>query len=328
MVKHKKNIGGKVFVATMAVVAVIVVVTIVLNRVFLRDFFKGLAYQPTTDMILLKTNLGLTDGGDLIFRASWPELNGKEEFNEHCRTVETTTAILGCYTDETIYVYDITDKRLDGIREATLAHELLHAVYARMSDAERKDLKPYLDEVYNKNKDVLGDELNIYSESEQYEELYVRAGTEIKKLPIELEKHFEKYFTDQDLIAGYYNKYVSVFKDLEKYIKELKDELDQKLAVIDSMKSEYEQRLTVLNTDIEEFNTCAMTVGCFSTEREFYAKRDALIAEKDALINMYNEINNLVDSYNAVVSEYNKNIIYSQTLNSAINSTSTPGEIE
>ena len=194
MVKHKKNIGRKVFVATMAVVAVIVVVTIVLNRVFLRDFFRGLGYRPTSEMILLKTNLGLTDGGDLIFKSSWPELEEKEEFNEHCRTVETTTAILGCYTNETIYIYDITDKRLDGIREATLAHELLHAVYARLSEAERNGLKPYLDEVYNKNKNILGDELNIYAETEQYEELYVRAGTEIKDLPVELEKHFARYF--------------------------------------------------------------------------------------------------------------------------------------
>ena len=312
----------------MAVVAVIVVVTIVLNRVFLRDFFRGLGYRPTSEMILLKTNLGLTDGGDLIFKSSWSELEGKEEFNEHCRTVETTTAILGCYVNETIYVYDITDKRLDGIREATLAHELLHAVYARLSEAERNNLQPYLDEVYNKNKDILGDELKIYAETEQYEELYVRAGTEIKNLPAELEKHFANYFTDQDLVAEYYNKYASVFKDLDRQIKDLKNELDLKFTTIESMKTEYEQRLTSLNVEISEFNGCAATVGCFGSEWEFYVKRNELMTEKDALIYMYDEINDLVASYNEMVAEYNKNIIYSQALNNVINSASTPGEID
>ncbi|MBR3144020.1 hypothetical protein IKF12_02345 [Candidatus Saccharibacteria bacterium] len=325
---EKKHIKAGLLSIAMAIFALIVITVIYCNRVFLRDFFRGLAYQPTSEMIALKVNLGLTNDGDLIFKSSWPELEGKEEFNEHCRTVETTTAILGCYTNETICIYDITDKRLDGIREATLAHELLHAVYARLSEAERNGLKPYLDEVYNKNKDILGDELKIYAETEQYEELYVRAGTEIKDLPEELEKHFARYFKDQDVIAGYYNKYASVFKDLDKQIKELKKELDQKYATIESMKTEYEQRLANLNADISEFNSCAATAGCFSSEWEFYVKRNELLAEKDALLNLYEEINDLVASYNEMVSEYNKNIIYSQALNNAINSTAAPVEID
>ena len=37
------------------------------------------------------------------------------------------TAVLGCYANREISIFNVTDQRLDGIREVTAAHEMLHA---------------------------------------------------------------------------------------------------------------------------------------------------------------------------------------------------------
>ena len=329
MVRIKRSVLKKTIILAIVICLIVCLAVIaVLKRNLIRDFFRGLSYKPTAEMTALKSNLDLTDSGSLIFNASWPELNEKDDFNNNCRTIEASTAILGCFTDEKIYVYNITDKRLDGIREATLAHELLHAVYTRMDESERESLKTLLDQVYKSNKEVLGDELDIYPEEEQYEELYVRAGTEIAKLPAELERHFEKYFNDQDKIAKYYNNYASVFKELNQKIKELGEQLDSLSKEIESLISQYEQKLTELNAEVSVFNNCAATVGCFSSEWDFYTRRNELVYEQNELNEMYDEISNLINTYNEIVVEYNENVIYSKTLNGIINSMSQPEEIK
>lgn len=300
---------------------------VVSNFATIRDFFIGISYRPTTEMEQIRADLGLTDRGTLIFNASLPELMERTEFNQKCREVENETAVLGCYTDEKIYIYNIVDEELPGIRELATAHELLHAVFDRMSDGEKEALVSSLTHVFEDNQDRLESEINIYPVEQRQEELYVRAGTEIKNLPEELEKHFAGIFADQDKIVDYYDGYIKVFREIEGKLKQLLDEINTMKTQIDAETTNYEAGVSDLNTKIGEFNDCAETLNCFTSTAVFNSRRGELIAERERLKKIYDKINTSIAKYNNLVNEYNENVLHGQTLNMTINSNANVEEV-
>ena len=300
-----------------------------LNREWVHDYLRGRAYEPSAEMQRIRNDLALTERGEFLFNAAQPELNDKDEFNGHCRSeANMEIAVLGCYMSNNIYIYNIEDEELDGIRELTAAHELLHAVFARMSEAEKNELKGTLEQVYDDNEEILERDLGTYDTTERFEELYVRAGTEVADLPDNLEKHYGEIFRDQDKIVSFYNQYIKVFRQIEKDMEALKQEMEEIEATIEAKKAEYSQRIEALNARIEEFNNCADTEGCFESEALFEARRAALIAEQETLEALYNETNALVDQYNLKVAEYNENVLHNEKLNQVVNSSEEFEEIE
>lgn len=305
-----------------------VVVTLVLNRDKVYDYYRGLTYRPSSEMVEIRDSLGLTTEGEFVFNASQPELSERDEFNANCRPDDAETAILGCYVMENIYVYNIEDEQLKGIKELTAAHELLHAVFARMNDNEKDALKSDLNKVLKENGEILQEDLSIYPAEERFEELYVRAGTEVKKLPDNLEKHYAKVFKDQDRVVSFYDSYIAVFRRLKAELKALEGELGELNNRIDSMTLEYETRANQYSADVDQFNACADTAGCFSSQWEFDTRRNVLVNEQVALDAMYDEITNLVNEYNDKVKVYNNDVIETNRLNDKINSNIKPKEME
>ena len=258
-----------------------------------------------------------------------PKLSEREEFNANCREVlDEEMSVLGCYTEGNIYVYNIVAEELSGIRELTTAHELLHAVWARMSEGERNELADELAEVLKQNQDILKSEIDNYEMSERQEELFVRAGTEVADLPAELEKVYAEIFRNQDRVVGYYESYIAAFLEIDAAIDELDTEMKAALAQINTRTAEYERRTAQLAADIVSFNACAEVAGCFKADGEFWERRGRLVTEREALMEMYSEINEMIDEYNEMVGEYNANVIHGQMLNDLINSAVEPEEIE
>lgn len=318
----------KIVRSVVGVLLVIAVMMLVLNRQWLNDFTRGLSYQPVGEMGRIMQDLELTDRGEFLFKASRPVLSSRDEFNANCRTVmDEEMAVLGCYTNDDIYVYNIDAEELDGIRELTTAHELLHAVWARMSEAEKLELVRSLTQVFDSHQDVLDSELDTYDTSQKQEELFVRAGTEIADLPAELEKVYGEIFANQDAIAGFYNKYIGVFKAMEAEMDELSRQMEGIQGEIDRLTGEYERRIDLLDGEIVSFNTCAETAECFSSEAEFYARRAVLVGEQEELEGMYNQINGLVDQYNGLVEKYNADVTRTEKLNRVMNSSSKPEKL-
>ena len=302
-----------------------VLVWAMLNRQWLEDWWRGKDYQPVGEMLQIRDSLGLTDRGDFLFKASMPKLAESDEFNAMCRTVEDEEiAVLGCYTDKNIYVYDIDSAELDGIKELTTAHELLHAVWDRMNEGERKDLASVLKQVYDSAGENLREELMTYDESQRQEELFVRAGTEIMNVPTELEKIYAEVFKDQDAVVAFYNKYIAVFRAMEAEMDALEGEMNTTSVEIESVSGEYERRMGQLNADVANFNACAEVAGCFKTNEEFYARRGELLAQQGELNAMYDRINQLIDKYNELVSKYNADVTKTNKLNQIMNSNSKP----
>ena len=322
MPQKKLRLGWIIVMVLMVIVAVIVV----LNRAWIYDWVRGVSYRPSGEMAAIRDELQLTEAGEFLFNAAQPELNAAEEFNENCRNDESEIAVLGCYTAGNIYIYNIDAAELKGIRELTAAHELLHAKWARMSDDEKVALVEPLTRTFDANQ-FLADEINSYDVSEKQEELYVRAGTEVKDLPAALEKHYAEIFKDQDAVVDFYNSYITVFREIKAQMEELANEMEMLKAEIDWKTANYEAELAALEVDIANFNSCAETAGCFNSEWEFYVKRNILVARENNLNVLNNEINNLIDIYNVKVNEYNANVLEGRKLQNMINSKAEDIEI-
>lgn len=319
-IKNTGKMGWKIAAVVFAVLVTVFAVIVIINRITVRDFLRGLAYQPTVEVAVIRDKLQLTDWGEFVFNASQPELNERDDFNRNCYSMNEETAVLGCYTNENIYVYNIKEQKLDGIRELTAAHELLHAIYARLSQDEKASLEPILRQVYQENIDILDKDVKQYLQGEQLEEIYVRAGTEVKKLPETLEAHYAKVFSDQDAVVSFYEKYISVFRELETKLDNLEKEMAEIKATMDEKTASYENRAAEFSARVNEFNDCANIAGCFDSAWEFYMQRNQLVMEQESLTVLYDEISDLLDRYNTKVNEYNENVIKSNRLNQIINS--------
>ena len=293
-----------------------------LNRVYLSDLFMSMQYKEPAEVAEIEKGLRLTRGGSLIFRATKPELQDKVDFNANCRETNANISILGCYVGGRIHVYNIQSDELEGIIESTAAHELLHAVWERMDRDEKKRVGELLTEVYESkehHEDLVAD-LKNYTESETLDELHSRIGTEIKNLPMELEKHYAKYFEDQDLVVDYYDNYNDVFTILKNERTELESWLKQKKQEIETKISEYESERERLMGEVQEFNNCATTAGCFDSQTVFWTRREQLLNWQDELNNQYGEIDEMISAYNIKVQEYNDNLLHGTELNNIINS--------
>lgn len=312
---------GVGLVCLVTLTAAIVIVTLYYGEI--RDYVAGIGYEPTAEMVRLRDELSLTERARLIFDASWPELNERGDFNRNCRAGEGDMAILGCYAGERIYVYDIVNEELTGVREAAIAHELLHAVWARLSVRERDELLDELLGVLAEN-EWLSEELLIYEEEARDEELYVRAGVEVRDLPAELEEYYAGVFARREAVVEYYEGYIAVFRGIEERLEEIGAELGETEAKLDAAVADYEKRIAQWSADVVSFNACAAVEGCFASEVAFNSRRAGLVSEQGKLLVLYDEISELVEQMNELVAEYNANVIHGQMLNDAVNSLAVP----
>ena len=289
------------------------------------DYIKAQAYTPSSEMTTIISELNLTERGDRIFRAVSPSLASRTVFNEKCNSHDSEIYVLGCYVtgDDKIYLYDITAEELEGIKESTSAHELLHAVYSRLPFWEKDELNDKLRKVYDtldESSDIKTS-MGLYSDNEFYDELHSRIGTEIKDLPSELEEHYAAIFKDQDKIVDFYDKYSGTFKKLEKELDELskkieegKNYIDQETARLDSLSSE-------LNKKIEDYNS-RIGAGNYDSVSSAQTEAASLQREISELESAYKKLNEYINEYNKLIDQYNENAIQTNEILDSINSNS------
>lgn len=285
-----------------------------------RDFWGGLGYEPSSQMAEIQESLELTGTGERIFKAVKPVLETSDNFNEHCQSNDAEVALLGCYTSGQIYVYEIRNDELRLANNVTTAHELLHAVWQRMGENEKAEVTRLLEEVKRDNEVWLDEELAAYDELEKLEEIYTRAGTKLKNLPDELEKHYGKYFKDRQKIVGYYEAYQAPFERLQGELGSLETEIKVESEAIKQKRDEYEWKANNLDSRIEKFNSCAKTANCFVSEAEFNRQRSGLLGEQSELEELRDDINMRIDANNVRIEKYNELQMSLGELNSAMNS--------
>src|SRR5690606_11618218 len=139
--------------------------------------------------------------------------------------------VLGCYSQQRIYIFDVQDERLNGVKEVTAAHEMLHAAYDRLSSGERERVDTLINEAFRsiENERIRDAAQNYESDGHGTlnNELHSILGTEAADLPEELEEYYSRYFDDRSHIVSIAESYEAVFIEIQEQIAEYDDRIER-----------------------------------------------------------------------------------------------------
>jgi predicted nucleic acid-binding Zn-ribbon protein len=270
-----------------------------LQRVAIYDAWRLRGYTPPASIAALAANTTMNEKGRHLFYVYHPSLEEKGAFNQHCSSNGEQTIVLGCYISTSgIYLFNINDERLNGIKEVTAAHEMLHAAYDRLGNTEKSRIDQLLNGTFkNLNDERINKTITSYEQSgaDTVNELHSILGTEVRELPAELEEYYKKYFTDRSKIVDYSEKYEAVFSSYQQQIKDLQEQ-------INSLKDEISGQLA----DIQHEEASLEAEG----QRMENLKASGKYTEYNAAVEPYNSrlrrLRSLISSYNSNVNKYNE----------------------
>ena len=310
------------------VASVLIALWLLANRQQVQDQMSVWQYQPTSEITQLADRSGMNDSGKFYFYASQPKVEDATTFSKDCGTTETSTAILGCYNGRYIYIYNVTNTQLDGIKETTAAHEMLHAAYARLSSSDKTYINGLLEAEYQKlkvNKDFAA-RMAFYAKTEPGErdnELHSVIGTEVASISPELEQYYQRYFQDRSKVITMHNDYASVFANLQAQSDTLSKQLTDLGNTINQQTKDYNAQVTTLSADISSFNQRASSGG-FDSKAEFDSQRATLVTKVSQLDQMREMINSEITQYDGIRSQLQTVASESQALNQSIDSSLSP----
>ena len=272
----------------------------VAHQTEIRDWWVLRDYVPGARVAAIASNTTMTKTGRNIFYVYNPQIEAKEGFNKDCVIAEASI-VLGCYDGHGIYVYEVTDPKLSGVQEVTAAHELLHAAYERMNEAERTRVNSLTQLALSKIKDArILKVVDAYRERDPNivpNELHSILGTEVRNLSPELERHYAKYFVDRSKVVALSEGYEQVFNE----IKDRVDRLDAELKLIKAQIDNSESNLARQASDVASRRS---NLDKLSESKQTAAYNLAVPVYNQA-VNSYNE--NL-DTYKVLISEYNEKV--------------------
>jgi hypothetical protein len=301
---------------------------VVENQRMIKDQLVAHQFETPENISSYIDQAGLSDQGSLYLRTSLPRVVPAYEFDRYCTRNEPGIGVLGCYTtrDSRIYLYDVTDPRLESIEPVVAAHEMLHAVWFRKTTEERNALAPLLEEAYA----ALGPDHPLIERMASYEadnpasrlpELYSIIGTEIREIPEALEAHYAEYFANRALVVDLADRVYRVFDTLQAELEQLSNELSSRNAEIEGLRFTYEETSRVLAGDIVAFNEKASTPGAFPSKSQFEATRAELVTRQERLESMRITLQTKITEYNERLEELNTLNDEVSELNQGINVT-------
>ncbi|HSX28663.1 MAG TPA: hypothetical protein VLF60_04410 [Candidatus Saccharimonadales bacterium] len=286
------------------------------------DWWALRSYTPPAEVQQLADQGTVTKYARRIFYASHPAVEDSAPFNQHCNQHAEKTIVLGCYDGRYIYVYNVTDQRLNGVKQVTAMHEMLHAIYQRLSPSERTKVDSEVEAQFKSMNDAHINELVAeYQKSEPGEvdnELHSILGTEVGGLSPDLETYYTKYFTNRQAVVSFANQYESAFTDSQKKIATIDAQLASLQSQIDQNQKTLAAQQTVLDAESARMSSLRSS-GSVDTYNAAVAPYNAkvqayngLIADTKQLVAQYNS---LVETRNALATAHNN---LAQSLNSSL----------
>lgn len=313
-------------VINLCIIACVIAVAI-LNRQYIIDKYNAWEFKPSPEIAQIANDVGLNENGRFYYFASRPELDFAKEFNGECRSREQGNAILGCYKNQRIYIYNVNDERLNGLKEVTAAHEMLHAAYERLPESDKKAVNALLEKEYRKNSDAeFSKRMDYYKRNqpgEEYNELHSIIGTEFADISPQLEDYYKRYFNNRSQVVALHSKYSDKFKELKQGSASLRKELENLSISINNASLKYNKDISNLNSKINTFNSRAKN-GDFSSQEDFLNERRYLIKSMRKLEQDRANINRYISQYESKRIEYNKLVDESNSMYKAMDSTLAP----
>ena len=274
----------------------------------IRDWVNLETYDPPTPVVNLADDIGLTASARRIFYVNRPQLQDRSEFNSSCNSLGEQTIVLGCYHPGQggIYVFKVTDPRLNGVDQVTAAHELLHAEYDRLGKKERDHIDTLLQSYYDTQ---LTDKrvksvIDAYRKSEPNDvvnEMHSVFGTEIPNLPPELETYYARYFKDRSKITSYASSYQAEFTSRQ-------DQVSNDDAKLKAMKSQIDADSTELKSREAQLTTLKQQMDSQRSSGDVTAYNNNVPtynAQADAYNSLLQTTKSLISSYNDLVAQRN-----------------------
>jgi hypothetical protein len=292
----KRVVSGVVTLGLLLIIA-----AVVFRAQDIRDWWSLRGYTPTQKVEEIATTTTMTDYGRHLFYVYRPQIEPAEKFNSDC-TIAEASIVLGCYNGIGIYVYDVTDVRLDGVHEVTAAHEMLHAGYDRLSGSERERIDALTKAELAKITDQrLLDVVKSYRDRDPNvvpNELHSILGTEVRTLTPELETYYKKYFTNRLAIVKLSEQYEQVFTNDKAKVDAYDTELASLKAKIDTLEADLSSRANQLTIDKAELDNLEHS----NRTSEYNAKVPAY----NAGVNRYNFD---LQTYKSYISTYNQKVV-------------------
>lgn len=226
----------------------------------------------------------MTETARRIFLAAAPAIEDAATFAESCgvdRTsdsaTEPRTHTQGCYVAGRIHLLAPDRAEARDLLYVVAAHELLHAVYASLSPAERGRVDTEVLAARAGN-GRLEARLEPYGDSPTLvNEMHAILGSEFEGLSPALEAHYARYFLDRGALVAVRQRTLGAREDeidrlraevddLDARITALKDAQEElraagdipaynaNVAVINGLIDRYNARVDALNARIEEYN--------------------------------------------------------------------------
>jgi len=322
------SITGAAIVVAIAVIAGLAYA----NRQQISDQLTVWGYETPSTIQTYIDRSQMSDRGAFLFRASEPVITDDESFNDTCGSHEEGSGILGCYlpSTKTILLFDVTDERLDGIEEVVASHEMLHAVWDRMSPDERDTLDVLLEAEADKlaDDDAFAERMEFYARSEPGEranELHSIIGTEVADLSPALEAHYAEFFDDRAALLALHEQSNAVFVENAERSEELVADIETLRTRINKDYKKYTSGYEDLSDDIDSFNTRADN-GSFASQAQFTAERNELLERQDKLDDLYDAIQKRIDIYDDKREELEDLNAEAAELNTSINITPFSGD--
>ncbi len=296
---------GKVGLQSLVIVLVFLVglAAIFSNHQNIRDFWQLRGYAAPAEVATIATQDTLTDYGRKILYVNQPQINHKADFGQYCPDASREhTIVLGCYHSDQagIFLLNVTDPRLNGVKQVTAAHEMLHAAYDRLSNRERQAIDAQLMAYY---KNSLKDErllktIEAYKKSEPSDvvnEMHSIFGTEIASLPAALEEYYSKYFVKRAQVVAFSAQYQAEFTSRK-----------DKVAAADARLNTLKDQIEGIKKDLE------------AKQKEITSRQELLVAQRNSgdvdgynsgvpgYNNMIEDFNNQANSLKGIVAQYNE----------------------
>ena len=327
--RSRQVVSGSFIRLLLSAVLITASVWLYLHRQFVLDQLTAWRFTPSSEMQAVADGVRFTDRGYFLLDATRPELRDRDSFNVACTSESAEhTAVLGCYSAGRTYIFDIDNEQLDGIKEVTTAHEMLHAAYERLSESERQRVNKLLEaQSLGASEPRIAELMASYAKTEPGErlnELHSILGTELISLSPQLETYYRQYFADRSAVVRMATSYQSVFEDLTSRQEVLVSELNKLADSIDAASTSYSRSQTVLNADVQSFNSRARSGSM--TREQYDLERSELSERQNQLKREYDAIQSLISEYDAKKSQLAVINTESTVLNRSINSTLPPAE--
>jgi uncharacterized protein YukE len=323
--KDKRYSLFKRLAAPVLVLALLVLVATHVRA--LSDYVRLYNYHPDATVMQLADQTTMTPAARRLFYINHPAVDDRDSFNGECNNDGEQTIVLGCYhsIDRGIYLFHVTDNRLNGVEQVTAAHEMLHAAYDRLSSKEKAKINAELQNFYDTQvqDERIRSTMAAYQKSEPKDlqnEMHSIFGTEITILTPELETYYGQYFTNRKAVVQYADSYQQEFtsrqdkvKSYDTQLTSLKKQIDQNTTTLKEWESDINNRQRQMESDKERGNVEA-----------YNAQVSSYNAQVDQYNGLIHQTQNEISQYNQIVAVRNSLALEVRELTQSINSSLSP----